>query len=200
MRVPLLWGSNPRLMLAVAAAAVLVLPGCSVNVKKGDNGEDKKVDINTPLGGIHVNNGADVRDTGLPVYPGARPKKKERDDADEKSANVDISSFGFSLKVVAVEYESDDAPAKLIAFYQDKLKKFGSVLECHTEDRHYGFNHSSDSHDSKDLKCESNSNGKNVELKVGTEDNQRIVEIQPQAKGSSFALVYVHTKGKEGSI
>jgi len=200
MRVPLLWGSNPRLMLAVAAAAILVLPGCSVNVKKGDNGEDKKVDINTPLGGIHVNNGADVRDTGLPVYPGARPKKKERDDPDEKSANVDISSFGFSLKVVAVEYESDDAPAKLIAFYQDKLKKFGSVLECHTEDRHYGLNRSSDSHDSKDLKCESDSDGKNVELKVGTEDNQRIVAIQPQAKGSSFALVYVHTKGKEGSI
>jgi hypothetical protein len=187
-------------MLAVAAAAILALPGCSMNVKKGDNGEDKKVDINTPLGGIHVNSEADVRDTGLPVYPGARPKKKESNDHDEKNANVDISSFGFSLKVVAVEYESDDPPAKLIAFYQDKLKKFGNVLECHTEERHYGFSHSSDSHDSKNLKCESDSNGKNVELKVGSEDNQRIVSIQPEAKGSTFALVYVRTKGKEGSI
>jgi hypothetical protein len=197
MRVPLLWCTNSRLMLAVAAAAILVLPGCSVNVKKGDNGEEKKVDINTPLGGIHVNNDADVRDTGLPVYPGARPKKKENND--EKSANVDISSFGFSLKVVAIEYESDDPPAKLIAFYQDKLKKYGNVLECHTEDRHYGFN-KSDSHDSKGSKCDGDSTGKNVELKVGSDENQHVVSIQPETKGSSFALVYVHTKGKEGSI
>jgi hypothetical protein len=197
MRVPLLWCTNSRLMLAVAAAAILALPACSVNVKKGDNGEEKKVDINTPLGGIHVNNDADVRDTGLPVYPGARPKKKD-DDNDEKSANVDISSFGFSLKVVAVEYESDDAPAKLIAFYQDKLKKYGSVVECHTEGHDFRYNHS-DAH-AKALKCEGDGTGKNVELKVGTEDNQRVVSIQPESKGSSFALVYVHTKGKEGSI
>jgi hypothetical protein len=197
MRVPLLWCTNSRLMLAVAAAAILVLPGCSVNVKKGDNGEEKKVDINTPLGGIHVNNDADVRDTGLPVYPGARPKKKDNDD--EKSANVDISSFGFSLKVVAVEYESDDPPAKLIAFYQDKLKKYGNVLECHTEERHYGFS-KSDSHDSKGPKCDGDSAGKNVELKVGSDENQHVVSIQPETKGSSFALVYVHTRGKEGSI
>jgi hypothetical protein len=196
MRVPLLWCTNSRLMLAVATAAILVLPGCSVNVKKGDNGEDKKVDINTPLGGIHVNNDADVRDTGLPVYPGARPKKKDSDD--EKSANVDISSFGFSLKVVAVEYESDDDSAKLIAFYQDKLKKFGNVVECHTDGHDFNYNHS-DAH-AKPLKCEGDGSGKNVELKVGTEDNQRVVSIEPKDKGVSFSLVYVHAKGKEGSI
>jgi hypothetical protein len=197
MRVPLLWCTNSRLMLAVAAATILVLPGCSVNVKKGENGEDKKVDINTPLGGIHVNNDADVRDTGLPVYPGARPKKKDSADGDEKRANVDISSFGFSLKVVAVEYESDDAPGKLIAFYQDKLKRYGNVLQCHTNGKNLDY-HPSDN--SKELKCEGDGKGANVELKVGTEENQRIVSIEPEAKGSSFALVYVHTKGKEGSI
>jgi len=175
------------------------LSACSVNVKKGDNGEEKKVDIDTPLGGIHVNKNADVRDTGLPVYPGARPKEKESD-GNEKNANVDISSFGFSLRVVAIEYESEDPPAKLIAFYQDKLKRYGNVLECHTNGHNYSSNVSSDSHNSKDLKCESDSNGKTVELKVGTEQNQRIVAIKPETRGSSFALVYVHTKGKEGSI
>ncbi|HEX4424540.1 MAG TPA: hypothetical protein VH079_04030 [Terriglobales bacterium] len=196
MRVPLLWCTNSRLMLAVATAAILALPACSVNVKKGDNGDDKKVDINTPLGGIHVNNDADVRDTGLPVYPGARQKKKDSDD--EKSANVDISSFGFSLKVVAVEYESDDDSAKLIAFYQDKLKKFGNVVECHTDGHDFSYNHSDAR--AKPLKCEGDGTGKNVELKVGTEDNQRVVSIEPKDKGVSFSLVYVHAKGKEGSI
>jgi len=39
-----------------------------------------------------------------------------------------------------------------------------------------------------------------VELKVGTEDNQHIVAVEPQGKGSSFALVYVQTHGKEGMI
>ncbi len=183
----------------MAFIALMVLPACSVNVKKGENGEDKKVDINTPLGGIHVNNSADVRDTGLPVYPGARPKKKDNDD-DEKSANVDISSFGFSLKVVAVEYESDDPPSKVIAYYSDKLKEYGNVLQCHTNGSTYNYHPSGDSRESKELKCEGDGGGKNVELKVGTQENQRIVSIEPAAKGSSFALVYVHTKGKEGSI
>ena len=34
--------------------------------------------------------------------------------------------------MVALEYESDDAPAKLVAYYKDQLKKYGKVLECHT--------------------------------------------------------------------
>ena len=43
----------------------------------------------------------------LPVYPGARPKEKD-EDGDEKSANVDISTSAFGLKVVAIEYETND--------------------------------------------------------------------------------------------
>ena len=81
-------------IVIVIAAAFLLFAGCSINVKKnGDNNEDKKVDNETPFGGIHVKKGADVRDTGLPVYPGAQPKQKsddDDDDDDEKSANVDI--------------------------------------------------------------------------------------------------------------
>jgi hypothetical protein len=51
------------------------------------------------------------------------------------------------------------------------------------------------------LKCEQNS-GPVTELKVGTEDNQRVVAIEPRdaGKGSSFALVYVHSRGKRGDI
>src|SRR5438445_5676296 len=86
--------------------ALLALAACSVNVKKSGEGSDKNVDIRTPFGGIHVNQNADVRDTGLPIYPGARPKPKG-DSPDEKSANVDISTSAFGLKVVAVEFESD---------------------------------------------------------------------------------------------
>src|SRR5712691_6017152 len=122
-------GANFLHGFALAVIALVLLPACSINVKKNEDGEDKKVDIETPLGGIHVSKDADVRDVGLPVYPGARVKEKEVS-GEEKSANVNLSALGFGLKVVAVEYESDDPPAKLIAYYKDQLKKYGSVLEC----------------------------------------------------------------------
>ena len=116
---------------AASLAALLLLPGCSVNVKKEANGQDKQVDINTLVGGVHVSKEADVSDIGLAVYPGARLREKDSDGSD-KSANVNISGFGYGLKVVAVEYESDDSPAKILSFYRDQLKKYGNVLECHT--------------------------------------------------------------------
>lgn len=183
--------------LALSFVVVMLLSACSVNVKKNDNGEDKNVDINTPVGGIHVSNGPDVRDTGLPVYPGARLKLKDTD-GDQKNANVDISGFGFGVKVVAVEYASDDPPAKLIAYYENQLKKYGNVLQCRSNE-HVNYTRSSDENDSK-LKCEGDNTGENVELKVGTEDNQHIVAVQPDGSGASFTLVYVRTHGKDTSI
>ncbi len=185
--------------LAAAGLAVALLFGCSVNVKKESNGSDKQVDISTPVGGIHVSKGADVADTGLAVYPGARLKPEDSGNND-KSANVSISGFGYGLKVVALEYESDDAPEKIVAFYKDQLKKYGSVLECHTSG-HFNVNmkYSDKSSESHALTCDSGS-GKNVELKVGTEENQHIVAVESEGKGSSFSLVYVRTHGKEADI
>ena len=184
-------------------AAFLVLSACSINVKKSgnDKDEDKKVDIDTPFGGIHVNKDADVRDTGLPVYPGAKPDTKADSDDDEKSANVDISTSAFGLKVVALEYQSDASPDQVIAFYKDKLKQYGTVLECHTNAKHYSYQAHSDADKdhSDELKCEGTS-GKTIELKAGTKSNQHIVAIDTENKGSKFALVYVRMRGKESTI
>jgi len=99
-----------------------IFAACSVNVKKGsDGGDDKNVDIKTPFTDIHVEKQADARDTGLPPYPGARLKPKNGND--DNSANVNLSAFGFGLKVVVLKYESDDPPAKLVSYYQNELKK-----------------------------------------------------------------------------
>ena len=182
---------DPRVLIAMTA--LLISTACSVNVKKDGDGDDKNVDINTPLGGIHVNTNADARDTGLSVYAGARPKKKD-DSGDEKSANVNISSSWGGVKVVAIEYESDDPPSKVIAYYKNELKKYGNVLECHSEGEDYNYHSESDA-----LSCGDNK-GKNIELKVGTKSNQHIVSVKSQGKGSDFALVYVRTQGKDTSI
>jgi hypothetical protein len=187
-----------RFSFFVAAAACLLITGCSVNVKKEANGQDKQVDINTPLGGVHVSQQADVSDVGLAVYPGARVKEKDSDGSD-KTANVNISGFGYGLKVIALEYQSDDPPPKLVAYYREQLKKYGDVLECHTSG-HLDVDFKDDSgKSSRVLTCVGNT-GNNTELKVGTRDNQHIVAVKPEGKGSSFSLVYVRTHGKDADI
>ena len=182
--------------IGLAALLALFLPACSVNVKKEQNGEDKQVDIRTPLGGIHVSKGANVADVGLAVYPGAR-LKQQGSDGEDKSANVDISSFGYRVKVVALEYESDDSPSKLVAYYKDQLQKYGHVLECHTSNFDVKAKHWD--HDSHELTCEGSS-GSNIELKVGTKENQHIVAVGPEGKGSKLSLVYVRIHGKDAEI
>ncbi len=184
--------------LGFATVAALLLPGCSINVKKEQDGQDKQVDISTPVGGIHVSKGANVADVGLAIYPGARLKQNDSD-GNDKSANVNISSFGFGLKVVAMEYQSDDSPAKLVAYYKDQLQKYGKVLECHTSHFEVNPDIKGSDHESHELTCEGSS-GNNVELKVGTKENQHIVAVEPDGKGSSFSLVYVRTHGKDAEI
>src|ERR1700731_4748866 len=161
------------LTAAVGLAALLLLSVCSVNVKKEANGQDKQVDINTPMGGVHVSKQADVSDIGLAVYPGAHPKEKDSEGSD-KSANVNISGFGYGIKVVALEYESDDAPAKVLSFYRGQLKKYGNVLECHTSRGKWNFNMGKN--DSNELTCEG-SGGNDIELKVGKKYDQHIVAV-----------------------
>jgi hypothetical protein len=190
-------GNTRSLICLVSAMMLLLLAACSINVKKEKNGDDKQVDINTPVGGIHVSKGVNPEELGIPIYPGAR--LKEEASGDDKSANVNISGFGYGLKVVALEYESDDAPSKVVAYYKDQLKRFGSVLQCHTSSLHVNAGIKKHDEDSHELTCEGE-NGTDIELKVGTQENQHIVAVEPQGSGSSFSLVYVRTHGKGTEI
>jgi hypothetical protein len=198
-----LQGSNSRLALVLACSTLLALPACNINVKKNGEGQDQKVDIETPVGGIHVSKAAEVRDVGLPVYPGAQRKQKG-EDGDETNANVSLSSSFFGLHVAAIEYISVDPPEKLVAYYKDQLKKYGDVLECHTSHPHPGadIDRGDDSRESKQLKCDGDDKGKTIELKVGTRQNQHIVSIQPgdSGKGTDFGLVYVQLRGGKDTI
>jgi hypothetical protein len=163
-----------------------MLTGCSIHEK--ENGKSNNVDIRTPFGSLKVQEGhTDVKDTGLALYPGARSMK----DLDEEhhSANVDISSSLFGLKVVALKFESDDAPDKVLDFYRKEMGKYGKVVDCTG-----GFNMNFHHHDKDaDVTCEGHGSGHQYteELKVGTENNQRVMAVKPRGNGSEFALVYV---------
>jgi len=54
-------------------------------------------------------------------------------------------------------------------------------------------------HGSNELTCEG-SGGTDVELKVGKQDDQHIVAVRPEGKGSSFRLVYVRAHSKDADI
>jgi hypothetical protein len=107
------------------------------------------------------------------------------------------------VKVVAIEYESDDPPNKVLSFYRDQMKKFGSVVECRTDTHGGDLTVKAGDHtdSSRPVSCEGKNSGKVIELKTGTEDNQHLVSVEPEGNGSDFALVYIQTRGRrEGSI
>jgi hypothetical protein len=171
-----------------AGLALVGLTGCSISARHdSQGGPDKDVDIQTPLGSLSVHQGTtDPKETGLALYPGAEIKK---DMDHEGSANVNISSPFLGVKVVALKYRSNDAPEKVLAFYRKDMGKYGKVLDC-TGSFNMNFGHRD-----KDapVTCEDTGSGHEYtqELKVGTQNNQRIVAIKPSGKGSEFALVFV---------
>ena len=191
---------SARLCLGALIAALCLLPACSITANDKSADGEKHVDIKSPVGDLHVSEEADIRDAGLTLYPGAKPAPKDNGD-DKKSANVNLKMPGFSLKVVAAEFISDDAPDKITAYYDKELQKYGKPIQCHG-----AWNGGHKDYDGKDdlskpVSCGSNGSGDSVELKVGTEGNQHIVSVKPNSQGSRFALVYVrmHT-GKDDTI
>jgi hypothetical protein len=173
---------------------VVALAGCSVTTHDKGNGKKDDVDIRTPFGSLSVKEGAsDVKDTGLSPYPGAR-LASDKDDEHRHSANVNISSSLFGLKVVALKYESDDASDKVLAFYRKEMGKYGKVVDC-TGGFNMNFHHRDKD---AEVTCDDH-NGSGHEykeqLKVGTENNQRILAIKPKNSGSEFTLVYVRAWG-----
>jgi hypothetical protein len=191
-----------RLLLGALFAALCVLPACSINANDDAKDGEKQVDIKSPVGNLHVSEAADMRDAGLTVYPGAKPAPKDDSD-DKKGANVNLSMPGFSLKVVAAEFISDDAPDKIIAYYSKELPRYGKPIQCHGDWTSGGHVNSSsgDKHSDQPVSCGNDGGGEAVELKVGTEGNQHVVSVKPSSHGSRFALVYVrmHT-GSDDTI
>ncbi len=166
-------------------------------VAQDSDKQDKALDVRSSAGDLHVGADADARKAGLPLYPGARPTHDENNDP----LNFGLLTESFGLKLVVAKYESDDDSAKVIAYYRSKLKKYGKVLECHSQ--RDGANAHVESHDNssaehKDVTCEQNS-GPVTELKVGTEDNQHVVAVEPKgSRGCTFSVVYLYSrKGDE---
>src|SRR5580700_8226877 len=71
---------------------------------------------------------ATAKEAGLPLYPGARPHKDEKDDSSGAKLGLWGTTFGF--KLIALKMESNDSQEKVATFYQKALAKYGTVLNC----------------------------------------------------------------------
>ena len=197
MRLPIRLFARMQLSFTVFAVLLLLPARRAAAQNTTSDDEDKNLDIQ-----FHVGKDADAQKVGLPLYPGARLK---HDEENQNRANFALLTGAFGMKLVVASYDSGDAPSKVIAYYREQLKRYGPVLECRTKesggDVHANL-HTQESKDSKRLKCDGDNAGNIVELKAGTEDNQHVVSVQPSetGKGSTFALVYVYTRGKQGDI
>lgn len=182
---------------ALASVAVLLLALAACNIRTEKRADNKKVDIETPFGGIHVGTDTSAQDTGLSAYPGARLKPSDSDDEgrmrDRHSANVNVEFGNFGVRVVALDYLTDDPPDKVVSYYRNELKKYGPVLECPkglVESKHDGL---------RELKCSDSGRQEagRLDLAVGVPERQRIVSVKPRGKGAEFALVYVQVRRGE---
>jgi hypothetical protein len=181
-----------RAVLTLVVALTLPAPA-----QQSDK-QDKPFDVRSSVGDLHVGKDATAQKAGLPLYPGARPREDENDDP----LNLGLLTESFGLQLIVAKYESDDPPAKIISYYQDKLKKYGKVLACDSTNDNSGFHTDDDQELSKPLQCEGDNRGPVKELKVGTEGNAHIVAIEPRdnGKGTTFAIIYLHRRGKSGDI
>lgn len=186
--------------LCAVSAAFFLLMGCSISTSKGDkNGEpDKNVDIKTPFGSLSVHSGnPDPKETGLTVYPGAQVKPARNDDGDS-GANVNISSSLFGMKLAVIKYQTSDPPDKVIGFYRKDMSRYGKVLDCNG-----GFTMNFHRHDQDaDVTCDDHGSHHDYkqELKVGTENNQRIVAVKPSGNGTEFVMLYVRAHGDKDTM
>jgi hypothetical protein len=183
--------------LAVSLALAAGLAGCRIQTEKGPNGEDKKVQIDTPFGGIHVNTDqTSAADLGLPVYPGAT---QVMDDDHHKSADVQMGFGEWQLKVKVVSYQTPDSEEKVTAFYKKALGRYGNVITCKDK-----VPVGTPTTTSEGLGCTDDKSNGNVklntgnynfkrselELKAGSKRHQHIVGFENSSNSQTrFALV-----------
>ena len=144
--------------------------------------------------GVMVSKQATAKDVGLPVYPGAKAHKDEKDDSPAVQMGLWGSSFGFKLAVMKME--SNNAPEKIAEFYKKALAKYGTVLNCSDPSQKPRTHSQSGSSNQIDCDDDKPENGGTL-FKAGTKEKQHVVGIQPNGKGSVFELVYVEARGDD---
>jgi hypothetical protein len=175
---------KPRVRLVTALLPALSLfAGPAISLLHAQGKESR---------GMVVSKDATAEDLGLPLYPGAKPHKDNKDESPSAKLGLWGSTFGF--REVVRKLESPDPPPKVAAFYRKPLAKYGPVLDC----AHARPSDSDSKAASQRLTCDSDEpEPGNLVFKSGTKNKQHIVAIQPSGAGSLLQLVYVEAHGDD---
>lgn len=177
--------THSRHSLLVAAALLTItapLAACNIDVQKHEADGKADVDITTPVGNVSVRTNDGAADTGLAVYPGARPLENEKE---PRNANVHVGNSLFGVKVAAAKYESSDAQDRIVDFYRNELKTYGDVLECRGNVDYRGGR----------PVCRERPSDDDLQLVAGPEEDQRIVAVKARGDRTEFGLVHVQLRG-----
>lgn len=178
-----------RFVVYVGAIALIALMGTAAIAQ--NQSDHKKSDNDGADAGIKVSGQARARDTGLPLYPGAKPYHDDKDNS--SAANLGLWGGSFGFKLVVLKLQSGDSPAKVSAFYQKALAKYGKVLDCTNPSAKRDDKQNSEKSDV--LTCDEDQSKHDGQVfKSGTRHKQHIVAIEPNGQGSKFDLIYIEAK------
>jgi hypothetical protein len=187
-------------LVAIACGALTFAAARVVAQDQSDQNKDKdKGGINVTIqgkdtdAGLVIKTQATAKEVGLPLYPGSRPHKDEKDDS--SGANIGLWGNTFGFKVVALKMESSDSQDKIAAFYQKALAKYGKVLDCTNNPP----GTAEKDKDSDQLTCQDDRPDAGGRLfKAGTKRKQHIVGIKPGSGTIEFDLVYLEVRSDDG--
>lgn len=184
-----------RVVLAgvlVCASASFVAAGILAQEKdKSKDGIEVTVRSKDTDAGLIIKAEATAKEVGLPLYPGSRPHKDNKDDS--SGANLGLWGNTFGFKLVVLKMESDDATEKVAAFYQKALGKYGKVLDCTNNPP--GADDKDKDKESNKLTCQDDRPDPGGRMfKAGSKDKQHIVGVKPSGAGSEFTLVRLEAR------
>ena len=184
-------GAACKLLLEVQVAAMgLLLVTALPLLAQDKQGSDT---IGTGKGdsiGFVASKGAEAKDVGLPLYPGARPHREKSEDSPALQLGLWGHTWGFKLAVLKLE--SNDPPEKITTYYRKALATYGKVLNCADTPKAAEGNGKTPA--ANELGCQDDhpDNGETL-LKAGTKEKQHIVSVKPEGGVTIFQLVYLET-------
>jgi hypothetical protein len=187
MRKPTAWAGCLVLVAGMA--------GCRVHVDQNASGDNQKVQVDTPFGGVHVNtNPLTAEDLGFPAYPGATAVKSDQ----HQSADVQLGFGQWALRVKVASYQTSDSQDKVTDFYRKGLGRYGDVITCKNNSpvgtpavTSQGLTCAEEQNHGNNINAGSFHSGSgNFELKAGSKRHQHIVGFDdPQDGKTQFVLV-----------
>jgi hypothetical protein len=180
----------------ITLLATNVLAGQEKAQKDADKDKQISVTVQGPDtdAGLILSAQATAKEVGLPIYPGAIPHKEQDKEEDSTALKMGLWGSSFGFKLVVLKMESKDSPKKIADYYQKKLARYGTVLDC---------TNAAPPQQAKDEKSEKLTCGDDkpdpggMLFKAGSNEKKHMVGIQPKGNGTLFQLLYIEARGEK---